>query len=61
MSDDSIEETKVSFAFVCWGPLKDFEAIRNYILKHFGTRLVYQTKSLEKLFIQKESERNGRL
>ena len=60
MSDNSLDETKISFAFVCWGSLKDFEAIRTYILNCLRTRLIYQTKSLEKLFIQKESERDGR-
>ena len=55
----NIDETTFSFAFVGRGTLDQFEDIRSYILRMSGAKLIYQTKSIERLRICKETEAPG--
>jgi hypothetical protein len=47
------EQTIINFAIVFRGPLEVFGKIKTYILQQ-GCNIVYQTKSTEKIWIQKE-------
>jgi len=48
-----LAETIVNFAFVCKGSLKEFENIRSYILRFSQATLVFQTKSIGPLWIER--------
>ena len=54
--DKNLDVTTFSFAFVGKGTLDQFEDIRSYILRMSGAKLIYQTKSIERLRICKETE-----
>lgn len=56
--DEALEDIELNFAFVLFGKIRDFMAIKEFILRHTSSRLIYQKKSLDFLFIEKGRERN---
>ena len=59
--DEALEDIELNFAFVCFGTIRDFIAIKDFISRHTSSRLIYQKKSLDFLYVQKGRERNGKL
>jgi hypothetical protein len=60
VQDRKLEDTLVSFAFVCHGTLEQFEDIKSYIMRMSGARLIYQKTSIEHLRICTEKvDQNG--
>lgn len=49
-----LEDTIISFAIVCRGTLKEFDTIKRHIATWTNARIVYQTKSLGYIKIEKE-------
>jgi len=54
LENEKLDETMFSFAFVCRGTLEQYEDIRSYILRMSGAKLIYQTKSFDRLRIMRE-------
>ena len=58
-NEEDLAKTIINFAFVCKGTLKDFENIRDYILRFSEAKLIYQTKAIEPLFITRKKPEEG--
>jgi hypothetical protein len=54
--EKELGQTLYYFALVFKGPIKTFEAIRDYLLKFSDAELIFQTKSIQYLWIIKAQE-----
>jgi len=59
-TEEELLNLELKFAFVCRGKLRDFYVLKKYIENLNGVELVYMTKSMDKLFIVREGEMNGK-
>jgi len=58
---ERLGETLLYFALVFRSSLKTFETVRDYLLKFTDAELIFQTKSVEYLWITKAPPKKGRL
>jgi len=58
---ERLGETLFYFALVFRAPLKTFETVRDYLLHFTDAELIFQTKSVEYLWITKAPPKKGRM